>query len=112
MNSKIVKTVDSLDKRWSAKIHNLDLPKFLQVYIAFFALVCNKEGPVMLQFITSLIFPHFQTPMQPYYFIYYWSQYLAMGMTAFITTVMLKKHFKRPRPVPKNLPKRLFNIRG
>ena len=49
--------------------------------------------------------------MQPYYFVYYWSQYLSMGLTAFITCVMLKKHFKRPRPVPKNLPKRIFNIR-
>ena len=48
VNSNIVKTIDSLDKRWSAKIHNLDLPKILQVYIAFFAVVCNKEGPVML----------------------------------------------------------------
>ena len=35
-----------------------------------------------------------------------------MGMTAFITCVMLKKHFKRPRPSVKNLPKRLFNIRS
>ena len=48
VNSKIVKTVDRLDKKWSAKIHNLDLPNIVQAYIAFFAVICNKEGPFLL----------------------------------------------------------------
>ncbi len=33
-------------------------------------------------------------------------------MTAFITCVMLKKHFKRARPSIKNVPKRIWNVRG
>ena len=39
-------------------------------------------------------------------------QYFAQGMTAFIITVMLKKHFARPRPDFKNKPLRIKNLRG
>ena len=112
INSQYIKDLDALDKRYSAKIHKLDLPKIVQIYVAFFALICNKEGPFGLMLIVSLIFPHFQTPQQSYYFVYYGTQYFAQAMTAFITCVMLKKHFKRARPSIKNVPKRIFNVRG
>ena len=62
--------------------------------------------------IVSFIFPLFQHKRQAYYAVYYMFQYFAQAMTAFITCVMAKKHFKRPRPSVKNVPKRYFNIRG
>ncbi len=71
VNSKLVKWADNLDRKWSTKIHKLDLPAILQAYIAFFALICNKEGPVLLMGICSCIFPHFKEEKQPYHFLFY-----------------------------------------
>ena len=59
VNSKLVRRLDAWDKKLSSYIHMMHLPKIIQIYLSFFASVCNKEGPVILMFIVSFIFPLF-----------------------------------------------------
>ncbi len=62
--------------------------------------------------IVGAILPLFEENRRPYYCLYYGIWYFAAAMTAFITTVILKKHFKRPRPKLPSPPFRLRNLRG
>ena len=114
VNSKLVRTLDAWDKKLSSYIHKMHLPKIIQIYMSFFAQVCNKEGPVILMCICAFVFPLLQANPPAYYGVYYSLQYFAQGMTAFIICVMTKKHFKRPRPSLKlkNVTTRYFNIRN
>ncbi len=112
-NTSFVAALDKLDKRLSSYIHHLELPWLMQLYVLFFAIICNKEGPFLLLVLVSYVLPQWETtPVRPYYGIYYGMQYFAQGMTCFVFIVMIKKFFRRPRPSVKNAPYRIKNLRG
>ena len=115
VDTKIIRTLDKLDKTVSSYIHNLYLPKFIQFYISIWAQIFNKEGPMFLNYAIATFLPLFQAEKdrEPYYFLYHWFQYFAQGMTVFIAVVMTKKYFRRNRPVvTQTMPKRYYNLRG
>ena len=111
-NSSLVTFLDRLDKRASGFIHHLELPNFLQIIIAFFATLCNKEGPLAIMAIVGIVLPRFEDQRKPYFVIYYGLQYFATGMTALVWVVILKKFWRRPRPRPPSGVRRLYNLRG
>ena len=76
-NSKLIAKLDRLDKKLSAKIHNLSVPKFLQPYLLFFGLICNKEGPFFILMSVTFLLPLLEPTPKPYYSLNYGLQYFA-----------------------------------
>ena len=47
------------------------MPKIVQMYILFFASICNKEGPMLIVAFVAFVLPLLEEERRPYYPLYY-----------------------------------------
>lgn len=96
--------LDSFDKKFSKKIHDLTLPRNLEYFIYFFARMFNPD------FITSYLIVILS-------YKYYTNEALFIlrpllsTLATLIFSLFLKKKIGRPRPIPSKISKRIVDLR-
>lgn len=108
MISKLV----ALDQKYSGKIHSMELPVIAQVWVCLWSMLFNRELTFTFLLFVAGVIPLYLDYHQPYYALYFGSQYFTQGWHVLIITVLMKKWIRRPRPVHNEKVWRIRNIRG
>lgn len=107
----IDKLVD-LDKYYSGKIHGMEMPAIFQAWVCAWSMLFNRELTFTFLIFVAGVIPLYLDHHQPYYALYYGTQYFTQGWHVLIMTVLAKKWIRRPRPAHNTKVWRIRNIRG
>lgn len=87
-----------IDKAISKKIHTMDLPIVIQIWIYIWARAFNRGEAFYWLGITLFVVPNFLKNHYPYPRVYFGLIQYGCGMICFSSIRFLKKAFRRSRP--------------
>lgn len=101
----IIKNTDNIDKKYSKKIHSMELPKLIEILVYLCARIFN---PDFVAFYFSLIFANSVYYYNDYYFVL---KPLTHVLVCLIVSLTLKKSLARDRPTVLKDKKRINDLR-